>query len=144
MPLMARFLPPQQVLPQASVPPIQLPTPHPRADADKRQTSSPQGRPTKKTGRKPGDWMQQVRDQFRQRNAAGLFYPAEAIAQGQQGEVLVLMVLDADGKVGAARIESSSGYPVLDNAALGAVRALRSLPAETPREVILPVRFRLE
>ena len=74
----------------------------------------------------------------------GLFYPAEAIKNGLQGEALVLLILDRDGHVTAARIEQSSGFRILDEAALQAVRALRSLPADAPRETLLPVSFRLK
>jgi len=53
------------------------------------------------------------------------------------------MVLDESGKVTAARIERGSGYSILDDAALHAVRSLNSLPADAPRQVVLPVHFRL-
>ena len=75
--------------------------------------------------------------------AAGDFYPPEAIAQGLQGEVLVLLLLDATGNVTAARVEQGSGHALLDAAALRAVRALRSLPADAPRQTVQAVRFRL-
>ena len=75
--------------------------------------------------------------------ARELLYPAAAIERGLQGEALVLLFLDAAGNAIAARIESSSGHGILDEAALRAVRSLRSLPASAPREVLLPVRFRL-
>ena len=70
-------------------------------------------------------------------------YPPEAIARGLQGETLVLLFLDAAGNVIAARIESSSGHALLDEAAVRAARSLRSLPDSAPREALLPVRFRL-
>jgi protein TonB len=70
-------------------------------------------------------------------------YPPEAIERGLQGEALVLLFLDASGNAIAARIESSSGHSLLDDAAVRAARTLRSLPASAPREVLLPVRFRL-
>lgn len=70
-------------------------------------------------------------------------YPPEAIERGLQGEALVLLFLDASGNAIAARIESSSGHTILDDAALRAARSLRALPASAPREVLLPVRFRL-
>lgn len=89
------------------------------------------------------DWTQQVREHLQTLDRQGLFYPREAIARGWQGEVLILLVLDADGSVAAARVEDSSGYPVLDQAALRAVRSLATLPASAPREALLPVRFRL-
>ena len=90
------------------------------------------------------NWQAEVKRQWQKMDERGLFYPAEAIAQGLQGEVLILLMLDESGQVSAARVEASSGYPVLDNAALRAVRALRSLPADAPRETVLPVRFRLQ
>ncbi|MDD3483692.1 energy transducer TonB [Azovibrio restrictus] len=72
------------------------------------------------------------------------FYPLEAIAQGLEGEALVQIFLDEQGHVIAARIERSSGHALLDQAALRAARALRSLPADGLEEAVLPVRFRLE
>jgi protein TonB len=55
-----------------------------------------------------------------------------------------LLIIDENGEVSAARVEQGSGYRILDDAALRAVRSLRSLPANTPRETLLPVRFRLD
>ncbi len=98
---------------------------------------------TTKTAKSKKTWTQEIRRQFSRQQAAGLFYPPEAIARGLEGEALVFMLLDADGQVSAARIEQSSGQPLLDAAALRAVRALRALPADAPRETLLPVRFRL-
>lgn len=72
-----------------------------------------------------------------------LFYPLEAIDRGLEGEVLVLLFLDASGNAVAARIEASSGHAILDEAAVRAARTLRSLPASAPREALVPVRFRL-
>ena len=76
-------------------------------------------------------------------DASGQFYPQEAIARGLEGEVLVLIIISEDGQVTAARVEQGSGHRILDDAALRAVRSLRSLPADAPREALLPVRFRL-
>ena len=58
--------------------------------------------------------------------------------------MLVLAIIDESGQVSASRIEQGSGHRLLDEAALLAVRSLRSLPASTPRETLLPVRFRLK
>lgn len=98
---------------------------------------------TTKTAKSGNSWTQEIRRQFSRQQADGQFYPAEAIARGLEGEALVLMILDESGQVSAARIEQSSGQPLLDAAALRAVRALRALPADAPRETLLPVRFRL-
>jgi protein TonB len=88
-------------------------------------------------------WTQAVRQHLKQLDDSGQFYPQEAIARGLEGEVLVLIIIDESGRVTAARIEEGSGHHILDDAALRAVRSLRSLPADAPREALLPVRFRL-
>ena len=75
--------------------------------------------------------------------ASELFYPAEAIARGLEGEAQVLLFLDASGNAIAARLEASSGHALLDDAAVRAARTLRALPDSAPRAALLPVRFRL-
>ncbi len=96
-----------------------------------------------KTTQSPAKWTSSVRQQLKAQQERGEFYPAEAIARGLEGEALVLVMLDASGEVSAARLESSSGHKILDGAALQAVRSLHSIPADAPRELLLPVRFRL-
>lgn len=91
----------------------------------------------------PKTWTEAIRDQFAAQQRAGLFYPPAAIRQGLEGEALVLLLIDTQGTVVAARIETSSGHALLDEAALQAVRRLRTLPADAPQETLLPVRFRL-
>jgi protein TonB len=86
-----------------------------------------------------GDAARKAGEQIARR----LFYPAEAIARGLEGETLVLLFLDESGNAVAARIEASSGHVLLDEAAVRAARTLRSLPASAPREAVVPVRFRL-
>jgi len=73
-----------------------------------------------------------------------LFYPPEAIARGLEGEVRLIVKLSADGAVDDVGIAASSGYPILDNAAVKAAYAMGSLTGATSRELILPVIFRLE
>ena len=75
--------------------------------------------------------------------AAHLYYPPEAVARGLEGEAQVLLFLDESGDALAARVERSSGHAILDDAAVLAARAVRSLPEGVAREVLLPVRFRL-
>lgn len=122
--------PPELKLPDKASPPPTRPAPARKLAAPAAASAAP-------------DWQETVRRQFRQQQREGAFYPAEAIARGLEGEALVLMVLAEDGQVAAARIEQSSGQLLLDEAALRAVRALRGLPAEAPRQALLPVRFRL-
>lgn len=71
------------------------------------------------------------------------FYPLEAIQNRWQGEAWVRIFLDAQGQVIAARIETSSGHAILDEAALRAARSLKSLPANGLEDATLPIQFRL-
>lgn len=75
--------------------------------------------------------------------AQNLFYPPEAVAQGLEGEAQVMLFIDEAGNAVAVRLENSSGHALLDEAAVRAARAVRALPEGAPREVLLPVRFRL-
>lgn len=103
-------------------------------------TSPPSAtRPT----RAPG-WTQAVSSHLKALQERQAFYPPAAIAAGLEGRVEVLMLLDESGQVVAARVEHSSGHALLDDAALHAVRSLRTLPADAPREAILPIVFRLK
>ena len=72
-----------------------------------------------------------------------LFYPPEAIARGLQGRVVLLLTLDATGRVIAADIASGSGHAMLDTAALEAAARIGGVPGGG-RQVLLPVEFRLE
>jgi len=56
----------------------------------------------------------------------------------------VLLVIDENGQVAATRLEQGSGHAILDEAALRAARSLKSLPADAPRQTVLPIRFRLK
>jgi protein TonB len=128
--------------PRPAAPPLMLPD-APRANAAKPKQIQAEAKPAA-TSSKPRSWEAEVSKQFRKQAELGLYYPAEAIIQGLQGEVIVLMIIGENGQISAARIEQSSGHRLLDEAALRAVRALRSLPATAPREALLPVRFSLK
>ncbi len=75
--------------------------------------------------------------------SAVLFYPPEAVARGLEGEVRLLLTLDADGAIRDAQVAAGSGHRILDEAAVRAAFAMGSLPEAGVREVILPVVFRL-
>lgn len=72
-----------------------------------------------------------------------LLYPPAAVEQGLEGEVILLLMLDERGRITSAGIASSSGHPILDQAALAAARQIAALPGN-PRQTLLPVRFRLD
>lgn len=130
-----RSLPPTPAPPPA----LQLPEPPPKKAEPARAH-----RQTPPAPNAPRTWTQSVREQLKKLDAAGQFYPAEAIARGLEGEALVLLVIDESGQVVAARIEQGSGHAILDEAALRAARSLKSLPADAPRQTVLPIRFRLK
>jgi periplasmic protein TonB len=73
-----------------------------------------------------------------------LLYPPEAIRQGLEGEVVVVLDLGEDGRILQAAVASSSGYALLDEAAVRAAQHLGSLgPSLANKSILLPVRFRI-
>jgi protein TonB len=73
-------------------------------------------------------------------------YPAEARAAGQEGRVWLRVKVDATGKVAAISVYESSGYELLDDAALRTVRRWVFYPAKrngkpVAYEYLKPVRF---
>ena len=89
----------------------------------------------------PGRAMKRMQTQ-QQRLAAHVFYPPEAVEQGLEGEVRLLLRLDAKGRLLEARVVGSSGYLLLDEAAISAAYATGTFPGGGA-EMILPVDFRL-
>ncbi len=75
-------------------------------------------------------------------------YPPRSIELGQQGEVMVRVRLQPDGSAAEIMVWRSSNFPLLDRAALTAVRGWHFLPAlrdgrPVAAWVEIPVRFRL-
>jgi protein TonB len=68
--------------------------------------------------------------------AARLEYPREAVIRGIEGRVVLFLRISTEGKVTEARIETSSGYRILDDAALAHAWKLTFQPA---RENYRPV-----
>lgn len=73
-------------------------------------------------------------------------YPEQARLQKLEGTVLLIVSVDEAGHVTSANVSRSSGHPILDRAALGAVRSWRFSPARQadraiPATVEVPVRF---
>lgn len=80
------------------------------------------------------------------RSNAAPFYPREALAAGVQGRVRLRVTIEKDGSVGPMSVDTSSGSPSLDDAAMAAVRSWRFEPARRGGEavaydVIVPVEF---
>jgi protein TonB len=75
-------------------------------------------------------------------------YPAEARARRQQGVVIMSVDISAAGRVVDAHVMRTSGFPLLDRAALAAVRSWVFAPAsrggvDVAADVEIPVRFSL-
>ena len=140
-PMQASLRPPPP--PAAAPPDIPLILPKPPQDRPPEKPAKAEKKPPEQTASAPKTWTQAVRQQLKKLHEEGRFYPEEARRNGIEGTALVFMLIDPSGKVVAARIEESSDYTILDEAALRAGRSLHSLPADAPQETVLPVRFRL-
>lgn len=78
-------------------------------------------------------------------------YPEEARRQGMQGETMVRIRIDRRGNIHYWALENSTGYIVLDRAAIDMVKRANPVPAvpnDYPEgeqfDFLIPVNFRLE
>lgn len=76
------------------------------------------------------------------------YYPPLARRHGWEGEVVVGVRVEGDGRLSAIDVVASSGYRVLDHAAVDSLTRLARLPdaGDLPAsgiEVAVPVRYRL-
>lgn len=79
------------------------------------------------------------------------YYPQLAKRQGWQGRVLLDFTISEMGRVNDIRIKKSSGYDILDHAAIGALRkvVIADMPVETllaavkPGRMSIPIAYRL-
>lgn len=76
-------------------------------------------------------------------------YPSEALRRKQEGKVLLSVLVNADGKPERVEVSQSSGYGLLDSAAVQAVRNWQFSPAKAGGVAIastveVPVQFRLK
>lgn len=73
-------------------------------------------------------------------------YPPQLLASGIEGRVIVRVLVRADGTVASARLQESSGWKEMDEAALEAIRNWRFRPARRGNSAVSceadqPVRF---
>ena len=73
-------------------------------------------------------------------------YPILSRQKGEQGTVLIAVLLDSAGRQKQITIQTSSGYPALDQSALAALRAARFNPyvadgKAQPVWVLVPIKF---
>jgi len=68
-------------------------------------------------------------------------YPSRALRHRWQGETLLLLQINSDGYMREVTLLKSSGYSVLDEAALAAAQYWRFHGLNRPVEVRFPVKF---
>ena len=76
-------------------------------------------------------------------------YPYAAIRQGQQGRVVLEVLVDKGGRPTSVEIHQSSGFTLLDQSALWTVRRWKFDPAHvgpipTSARIRVPIRFMLD
>lgn len=76
-------------------------------------------------------------------------YPAAARRAKQEGRVLLAVVVSAQGRALSVALKQSSGFPLLDEAALAGVKSWRFKPARlagiaVETAVDVPIRFQLK
>lgn len=114
----------------------------PRAARSHRGSTSGSGGSRGSAGRGGGSGMSDAK-----RLAGGRMpppsYPGEARRKGQTGTVLVEFVVGADGRVVSAHAKRPSPWPLLNNAAVRAVRRWRFPAAGKTTKYIRPIVFQL-
>jgi protein TonB len=76
-------------------------------------------------------------------------YPGRARKRGQEGTVFLQVLVDKEGRVDELKIETSSGFSLLDRAALTAVKKWSFEPGRQGKKIIpmwvrVPVTFKLK
>ncbi len=70
-------------------------------------------------------------------------YPPEALEREWEGTVRVRVEFDEQGQAAQAEVDASSGFPLLDEAALGTARGWRIDSDGRRRVLLIPVSFQL-
>jgi protein TonB len=98
----------------------------------------------------PGINQQRIAHTVRLAIANNFYYPAMARRRGQQGYVRLAMRIEADGYLSNMRVVQSSGYGLLDNAAIKTLQRVDRVPEAVTwldghyLDMILPIEYRLE
>lgn len=76
-------------------------------------------------------------------------YPPAARRNGEQGRVILRVLVSAIGSADDVQVRTSSGFPRLDESARDTVRRWKFMPAKrgteaVPAWVLIPISFRLE
>jgi protein TonB len=117
-------VPPPTPEPPKPVAPVEPPPPPPKPVPAPAPVPTPAPAPRVSNPQAEGAYQSKARSQI-DRNKR---YPDEAQRLGMSGAVLVRYVIGRDGHLIRAEVEQSSGYPLLDKAALQAVKNTRFDP----------------
>lgn len=98
----------------------------PRVDAVPAPGSAPSPRQSASLAREEARWQKAVVRRIERYNRGR--YPAELERRGVKGVVTVKFRVDRSGRVVSAEVAKSSGWPVLDEAALANIRRASPLP----------------
>jgi len=76
-------------------------------------------------------------------------YPTMAEKRGYQGTVILDVLVNKDGKAESIQLAKSSGYEILDRAAINGVKEWLFRPAKRENELVdawvkIPIKFQLE
>ncbi len=123
----------------------------PAVDTDlPRPTESPGASPVAGTGGgNGGDAHERVQAALRKALLTRFDYPLLARRRGWEGEVRLGLRVEADGELGSIRVVETSGYRVLDRAAVRDLEEVDTLPTlkrwldGMQMDVVLPVEYRL-
>jgi len=74
--------------------------------------------------------------------------PARSLRNNEQGKVVLRVLVQADGSAGDVQVQTSSGFPLLDEAARSAVQTWRFNPATSDGKPVaewylVPIIFKL-
>ncbi len=75
-------------------------------------------------------------------------YPPQARRLGEEGRVVLRLLIKSDGKVGSIEMKTSSGFALLDEAAIESVRKWQFTPASDGKQPIdywvnVPINFKI-
>lgn len=93
----------------------------------------------------PQQLSERQMERLMERLSDTLVYPQEALERGLEGEVVLILSQDMQGRMTQIAVASGSGHAVLDEAAVRAVRGLRGLGMEfNGKTWLFPVTFELK
>ena len=74
--------------------------------------------------------------------------PARSLRNNEEGKVVLRVMVQADGSAGEVQVRTSSGFPMLDEAARSAVQTWRFNPATSDGKAVaewylVPIIFKL-